>query len=94
MQNYCTLFNFSYLSRGLSLYYSLKKVSKNFNLFIFTFDDLTYKFLKKKKIKKRICYFVRRYRIYKIKKDQKKKNSNRVFLDMHWVNSTLFIQKI
>ena len=62
MQNYCTLFNFNYLSRGLSLYYSLKKVSKNFNLFIFAFDDLTYKFLKKKKIKKCICNFIRGFR--------------------------------
>ena len=51
MQNYCTLFNFSYLARGLNLYYSIKKVSKNFRLFIFAFDNLTYEYLKKKKIK-------------------------------------------
>ena len=61
MQNYCTLFNFTYLSRGLSLYYSLKKVSKNFNLFIFAFDNLTYEFLKKKKIKKCSCNFIKRF---------------------------------
>ncbi len=51
MENYCTLFNSNYLSRGLNLYYSLKKVSKNFRLYIFAFDNLTLKYLTTKKLK-------------------------------------------
>ena len=51
MENYCTLFNSNYLSRGLNLYYSIKKVSKNFRLYIFAFDNLTLKYLTTKKLK-------------------------------------------
>ena len=79
MQNYCTLFNFSYLSRGLSLYYSLKKVSKNFNLFIFTFDDLTYKFLKKKKLKNVFVISLEDFEDKKLKKIKKKRTQTEYF---------------
>ncbi len=43
--NYCTLFNSQYLSRGLALYYSLLKTTKQFHLYIFAFDDEVYKIL-------------------------------------------------
>ena len=49
MNNFCTLFNSSYLNRGLALYDSLKTNSKTFHLYIFAFDNLTEKILKKKK---------------------------------------------
>ena len=52
MQNYCTLFNISYLSRGINLYNSLISVSKNFRLYIFAFDSITYEYLKKINLKK------------------------------------------
>ncbi|MCF0055934.1 glycosyl transferase [Dyadobacter sp. CY356] len=39
MQNFCTLFNSFYLSRGLAMYYSLLKQSSDFHLYIFAFDD-------------------------------------------------------
>lgn len=45
MLNFCTLFNSKYLSRGLALYYSLEKVCRDFHLYIFAFDDTTYKIL-------------------------------------------------
>ena len=37
--NYCTLFNSNYLSRGIAMYHSLSRNSKNFHLYIFAFDD-------------------------------------------------------
>jgi len=47
MNVYCTLFDSQYLSRGLSLYESLKKHSKNdFLLYIFPFDDQAFEKLK------------------------------------------------
>ena len=42
----CTYFNFNYLPRGLSLYYSIKRFHKNFIFFVLTFDDQTYNYLK------------------------------------------------
>lgn len=39
MYKFCTLFNSSYLSRGLAMYESLKKHCQNFHLYIFAFDQ-------------------------------------------------------
>ena len=47
MYNYCTLFDSNYLTRGLAMYESLKRYSNNFHLYIFAFDDGSYKLLKK-----------------------------------------------
>ena len=41
LQNYCTLFNSAYLSRGLALYHSLVKTAAHFHLYVFAFDDPT-----------------------------------------------------
>lgn len=46
-KNYCTLFNSSYMTRGLAMYESLKTYSKKFHLFIFAFDEKSYQLLKK-----------------------------------------------
>ena len=48
--NYCTLFNFFYLSRGLALYESLCNVHSEFCLYIFAFDDQTKDYLKALKL--------------------------------------------
>lgn len=50
MNNYCTLFDSNYLSRGLVMYESLKRVSKEFFLYIFAFDDRCYRVLKQLKL--------------------------------------------
>lgn len=47
MANYCTLFDSGYLDRGIALYRSLEKVSNNFMLFIFCFDNIAYDILRK-----------------------------------------------
>ena len=47
MLNFCTLFDSNYISRGLSLFGSLKKVTPDFHLYIVAFDDECYQYLKK-----------------------------------------------
>lgn len=44
--NFCTLFNSAYLSRGLTLYDSLKDSCKQFHLYVFAFDTECYDYLK------------------------------------------------
>ena len=51
MYNFCTLFDSYYLSRGLALYNSLEKHASSFHLYIFAFDDASYKLLINKKLK-------------------------------------------
>ncbi len=46
MNNFCTLFNSKYLTRGLAMYRSLEKEAKNFHLYIFAFDDNCFSVLK------------------------------------------------
>lgn len=45
MNNFCTLFNSMYLSRGLAMYRSLEKCARDFHLYIFAFDDECYRIL-------------------------------------------------
>lgn len=47
MQNFCTLFNSAYLSRGLAMYRSLLAQTTDFHLYIFAFDDACYKVLRR-----------------------------------------------
>jgi hypothetical protein len=44
-KNFVTLFNSSYLSRGITLYRSLLSSTANFHLYIIAFDDFTFKYL-------------------------------------------------
>ncbi|MEO6931162.1 MAG: hypothetical protein ABI151_06010 [Chitinophagaceae bacterium] len=46
MLNFCTLFNFNYLARGLALYESLEKHSAGFHLYVFAFDNDCYDYLR------------------------------------------------
>lgn len=47
MMNFCTLFDSYYLDKGIALYRSLEKVTEDFHLFIFCFDDKSREVLKK-----------------------------------------------
>lgn len=47
MLNFCTLFNTTYLSRGLAMYNSLLQQCKDFHLYIFAFDNNSYELLAK-----------------------------------------------
>ena len=42
MNYYCTLFDSNYLIKGLSMYYSLRKIQKDSMLFVIAFDDEAY----------------------------------------------------
>ena len=46
MMNFCTLFDSYYLDKGLALYSSLEKVSEDFTLYVFCFDEDSYEILK------------------------------------------------
>jgi len=47
MYNYCTLFDSNYLTRGLTMYESLKKNSDDFHLYIYALDDTSSELLKR-----------------------------------------------
>ncbi|MCU0428812.1 MAG: glycosyl transferase [Cytophagaceae bacterium] len=49
-QHFCTLFNSYYLSRGLALYQSLIKQNISFDLYVFCFDDIAYRYLIQKQL--------------------------------------------
>lgn len=46
MLNFCTLFNFNYLARGIAMYESLEKSTADFHLYVFAFDDDCYTYLR------------------------------------------------
>lgn len=50
MINLCTLFDSYYLDKGIVLYESLEKASKDFCLYIFCFDDKSYEVLNELKL--------------------------------------------
>jgi len=50
MMNFCTLFDSYYLDKGIALYQSLEKVSRDFHLYIFCFDDRSRDILKEMKM--------------------------------------------
>lgn len=45
MINFCTLFNSTYLTRGLAMYYSLEKHCADFHLYVVAFDQRCYETL-------------------------------------------------
>ena len=79
MQNYCTLFNINYLSRGINLYNSIKKVSKRFKLYIFVFDDLTLNYLKNLNLRNVIIISLSEFEDIKLKKVKKKRSQTEYF---------------
>src|SRR4051812_18081280 len=46
--NFCTLFNSSYLSRGVVMYESLQKYCSDFHLYVFAFDEVSCNYLRSK----------------------------------------------
>lgn len=47
MLHFCTLYNSGYAAKGLAMYWSLRKVCPEFNLYVFAFDDTLAEVLKK-----------------------------------------------
>ena len=54
MINFCTLFDSYYIDKGLALYESLHNVCQDFCLYVFCFDDLSFKILNDLKLKNMI----------------------------------------
>jgi hypothetical protein len=75
MKNYCTLFDSNYLTRGVVMYESLKRESKNFHLYIFAFDNKAHTILKKLKLKYVTIISLKQFedkKLLKIKKTRSK----------------------
>lgn len=51
MLKFCTLFNTTYLSRGIAMYNSLEQHAEDFHLYIFAFDDYCFDVLTKMALK-------------------------------------------
>jgi len=51
MLKFCTLFNTTYLSRGLAMYHSLEQYCEDFHLYIFAFDQHCFEVLSKMELK-------------------------------------------
>ena len=79
MQNYCTLFNVNYLTRGITLYQSLLKVTKNFRLYIFAFDDLTFDYLNNLNLKNAIIISLKEFEDIKLKNIKKNRTNTEYF---------------
>ena len=47
MLHFCTLYNSGYAAKGLAMYWSLREVCPEFNLYVFAFDDVLAEALKK-----------------------------------------------
>ena len=50
INHYCTLFDTAYLSRGLTMYYSILDRTSDFHMYIYAFDDKCYDFLSELKL--------------------------------------------
>lgn len=51
MINFCTLFDSYYLDKGIALYKSLEKISDDFTLYVFCFDNRSFKILNEMSLK-------------------------------------------
>ncbi len=80
MLNFSTLFNYKYLANGLLLYESLSRNLKNFKLYVFTFDKLTYEFLKSENLKNLIVIKLKDFE----DKDLLKIKKNRTLTEYFW----------
>ncbi len=79
MLNFSTLFNYKYLPNGLLLYDSLRKNLKNFKLYVFTFDDLTYEFLKSENLKNLVVIKLKDFEDRDLLKIKKKRTPTEYF---------------
>lgn len=77
--NYCTLFNVNYMSRGINLYNSLLKVSNNFRLYIFAFDNLSYDYLVNLNLKKTIIISLKDFEDSQLKRVKKSRTKTEYF---------------
>ncbi|MBC7566086.1 MAG: glycosyl transferase [Pedobacter sp.] len=73
MLNFCTLFNTTYLSRGLAMYRSLEKYSADFHLYIVAFDDHCFDLLTRLGLESATIISLKQFeneRLLKIKNDR------------------------
>lgn len=75
MMNFCTLFDSYYLDKGIALYRSLERVTEDFTLYIFCFDDKSFEILKKLNFKNSIILHhsnIEDERLLKLKEERSK----------------------
>ena len=86
----CTLFNINYIDKGLTLYESLEKVSKDFELYVLAMDDECYHILKDLNYN-----YLRPISLDKFENEQLKiAKSNRPFSEYCWTCSSSLLKYI
>lgn len=75
MMTFCTLFDSYYLDKGLTLYRSLEQTTKDFKLYVFCFDDKSYKVLNDLQLKNAVLVHyseIEDERLLELKKERSK----------------------
>ena len=74
----CTYFDFNYLSRGLALFYSIKKYQNDFNFYVLAFDNKTFEYLTNLKDDSIKLISIEEYNLY-FKTDESKYEDKKQF---------------
>lgn len=90
MRHYCTLFDHSYLSRGLALYESLMRYEKDMMLYILAMDEICYRKLESLKLERVRLICCEEFE----DEELRKKKSERTWAEYCWTCSSVLIEYV
>ena len=90
MMDFCTLFDSNYLDKGILLYRSLERVTDDFTLFIFCFDDIAYDVLNKLDLQRAV---ILHHKVFETEELLKKKQQ-RTRAEYCWTCTTSIIEYV